>query len=84
MTPDPHRPMPTDLGALLTIGLVLEALALVLPITRTGALAITGLTLVLLALLLWVVRTLELNHADHTPDRYNATPYIHHPESSDR
>jgi hypothetical protein len=80
----PHRPMPLDLAALLTLGLVLQALALTLPITRTGALAITGLSLVLISLLLWVVRTLETNHheANHHDTAHLA--YTHHPESSNR
>jgi hypothetical protein len=72
------HPLPNDLGALVLIGAVLIALAVVLPITHTGALAIAGLALVHVALAAWTVRTLERTHTT------TARPYVHHPEDSPR
>lgn len=81
----PHRPMPLDLAALLTLGLTIQALALTLPITRTGALAITGLALTQVALGAWIVRTLELNHHErHHSTAWPPPTHTHHPESSNR
>jgi hypothetical protein len=71
------HPLPNDLGALIVIGAILIALAVVLPITHSGALAIAGLALVQVALAGWVVRTLE---RPHTTTR----PYVHHAEDSPR
>jgi uncharacterized protein (DUF486 family) len=59
MEPSTSHPLPNDLGALVLIGAVLIALAVVLPIAHSGALAIAGLALVQVALAAWVIRTLE-------------------------
>jgi hypothetical protein len=75
------HPLPNDLGALILIGAILIALAVVLPITHSGALAIAGLALVHVALAAWTVRTLErIDASRHHP----APSYTHHPEDSPR
>jgi hypothetical protein len=61
------HPLPNDLGALVVLGAVLIALAVVLPITHTGALAIAGLALIHVALAAWTVRTLEHTNPCHWP-----------------
>jgi hypothetical protein len=78
MEPSTDHPLPNDLGALVVLGAVLIALAVVLPIAHSGALAIAGLALVQVALAGWVVRTLERPHTT------TARPYVRHPEDSPR
>jgi hypothetical protein len=88
MNPDTDHPLPNDLGALILIGAILIALAVVLPITHSGALAIAGLALIHVALAAWTVRTLDRNHADTLDGRFNlprtGPTYTHHPEDSPR
>jgi hypothetical protein len=82
------HPLPNDLGALVVLGAVLIALAVVLPIAHSGALAIAGLALVHVALAAWTVRTLDRNHADTLDGRFNlprtGPTYTHQAEDSPR